>query len=116
MDGAEDVQGEAAVSTAARRGQCSVCRYSFRLRKDGTVQAHHLYCGHDRSEEPCAGSRKPPRPFDPNECGDCLMHLQAKPFLAEACASVGIERGKDTGTMLREYLADFHERGHQEVA
>ena len=38
------------------RGRCSRCRYSFRLRKDGTVQAHYLYHGSSKNEWPCGGS------------------------------------------------------------
>ena len=43
----------------ARRGQCPVCRYRWRLRKDGTLQAHHLYSGSERRPE-CEGSGKVP--------------------------------------------------------
>jgi hypothetical protein len=101
--------------SAPKRGQCRTCRYRWRLRKDGTLQAHHLYSGSERQPE-CEGSRKPPRPFDPNECPECLMHIGRQPFLAEACASVGIERGKSTEAMLRDYLVQFHERKHEEAA
>lgn len=97
------------------RGQCPLCRFRFRLRRDGTLQAHHLYCGSERQPE-CAGSGKPPRPFDPNECADCMMHIGRQPFLVEACASVGIEHGKSTEAMLWDYLVNFHERKHQEAA
>jgi hypothetical protein len=76
------------------------------------MQEHHLYSGHDRVEEPCAGSGRPPLPFDPNQCGDCLTHAM-NPLLAEACASVGIEHGKATEAMLWDYLVQYHERGHQ---
>ncbi len=100
---------------STKRGQCPVCRYRWRLRRDGTLQAHHLYSGSERQPE-CEGSGKPPRPFDPNECGACLEYRFATPMLAEACAAVGIERGRDAGAMLRDYLAQFHERGHQEAA
>jgi hypothetical protein len=101
---------------AVKRGQCSVCRYRWRLRKDGSLQEHYLYSGNERAEKPCAGSGKPPRQFDPNECGGCLEHLARQPFLVEACASVGIEYGKSTGAMLLDYFTRFHERGHQEAA
>jgi hypothetical protein len=43
----------------ATRGQCAVCRYRFRLRKDGTVQTHRLYCGSEK-QPPCDGSGKHP--------------------------------------------------------
>jgi hypothetical protein len=98
---------------AATRGQCDVCGYRYPLRKDGTVQVHHLYCGSERYEEPCAGSGKPPRPFDPNECGECMSHRFETPGLAEAAASVGIEYGRN---LMWDYLVAFHEAGHREVA
>jgi hypothetical protein len=96
-----------------RRGACSKCGYSYRLRRDGTIGVHHLYCGSDRSPDPCEGSGKPPKPFDPNECGDCMEHRFATPGLAEACASVGIEHGKTTDQMLYEYLSGYHHRSHK---
>jgi hypothetical protein len=49
-----------------RRGTCDTCGYRLPLRKDGTVQSHHLYSGHDRCEESCAGSGKPPRHAEAN--------------------------------------------------
>jgi hypothetical protein len=96
-----------------RRGQCQVCLYRFRLRADGTVQAHYLWSGTER-QPACEGSGKAPRPFDPNECGDCMMHVFRTPGLTEACASVGIEYGKSTGQMMHDYLAGYHDRGHRE--
>lgn len=103
------------MSTVPKRGQCSVCRYRYPLRKDGTIQGHHGFHGHDPAPE-CEGSRKPPRSFDPNECGECMAHRLSTPGLAEACASVGIEHGRSTDAMLWDYLALFHERGHKEAA
>ena len=101
---------------SAKRGQCSVCRFRFRLRKDGTVQEHHLYSGHDRAEEPCAGSGKRPRPFDPNECADCMMHI-GRAAVPGGSVRVGRDRrGKSTEAMLWDYLVQFHERKHQEAA
>ena len=38
------------------RGRCCRCRYSFRLRADGSVQTHYLYSGSQRTDEPCGGS------------------------------------------------------------
>jgi hypothetical protein len=38
------------------RGKCSRCRYSFRLRRNGTLQWHHLFCGSDRAPDACPGS------------------------------------------------------------
>lgn len=96
-----------------RRGQCRVCRYRYRLRADGTVQVHYLWCGNERLPV-CEGSGKPPRSFDPWECGDCMMHVFATRGLTEACASVGIEYGKSAGQMLYDYLAGYHDRGHRE--
>ena len=46
---------------AAKRGQCPVCRYRHPLRKDGTMQAHPVYCGSERRE--CDGGGQPPVPF-----------------------------------------------------
>lgn len=37
------------------RGQCPVCRYSYRLRAGGSMQAHHGYCGRDPQPD-CRGS------------------------------------------------------------
>lgn len=45
---------------AAKRGQCPVCRYRFRLRRNGTLQAHHLYSGSDRNPRACEGSGEMP--------------------------------------------------------
>jgi hypothetical protein len=42
------------VVTAAR-GECPVCRYSYRLRAGGAVQRHHGYSGHDPLPD-CRGS------------------------------------------------------------
>ena len=100
---------------AANRGQCPVCRYSCRLRKDGTLQAHHGFIGSE-PQPGCAGSGQWPATRDVMECGGCMGYLNSQPHMAGACASVGIERGKSTGQMLREYLEAFHERGHREVA
>ena len=40
----------------AVRGNCQECGYSFRLRKDGTVQTHMLYVGF-RQRIPCPSDR-----------------------------------------------------------
>jgi len=45
-------------SRAQGRGKCSVCGFSFRLLKDGTVQTHRLWIGPHRLA-PCDGSRQP---------------------------------------------------------
>lgn len=42
------------------RGRCSSCPYSWRLRKDGTVQRHYLYYGAVKAGDPCEGSHQPP--------------------------------------------------------
>ena len=39
-----------------KRGRCDACRYTFPLRKDGTVQKHYLYSGSERRKNPCRGS------------------------------------------------------------
>jgi hypothetical protein len=49
-----------------RRGACSGCGYIFRLRRDGSVGVHHLYHGGERDREPCEGSGKQPKGFDPD--------------------------------------------------
>ena len=95
----------------AKRGQCTVCRYRFRLLKDGTLQRHHLYSGSEKQPE-CAGSRKPPQPFSPDECGACLEYRFTTPGLMEACFSVGIENGRDGNALMFDILAAFHESGH----
>jgi hypothetical protein len=92
------------------RGQCPVCRRSCRLRKDGTLGAHHQ-AGPD-----CKGSGGPPVPFDPDKCGGCLEFRFMTPGLGEACASVGIERGRDGGAVLYDLLAAYHRNGHKELA
>jgi hypothetical protein len=97
-----------------KRGQCPVCRFRFRLRKDGTLMAHILYSNGQRHA--CKGAGSPPRPFDPGECPECVGHRFGTPGLGEACASVGIENGRSASVMLREYLTAFHERGHEDPA
>jgi|ERR1035441_5360565 hypothetical protein len=98
-----------------KRGQCTVCRYRYPLRKDGTVQGHHGFHGHTPAPE-CEGSRKPPRPFDPNECGDCMKHRFSTPGLVEACFSVAIESRASGEALMWDYLVAYHENGHQEAA
>lgn len=58
----------------------------------------------------------PPAPVarSVTDCADCLAHWDVN--LTAACASVGIEHGKSTYQMIREYLAGYHERGHQEMS
>lgn len=51
---------------------------------------------------------------DPQDCPECYEHFATNPFLVEACASVGIKHGADTATMLRRYLAVYHQRGHRD--
>jgi hypothetical protein len=45
------------------------------------------------------------------DCDRCQREMD-HPFLVTACASVGIEKGKSTGQMMREYIDSFHIRGH----
>jgi hypothetical protein len=47
-------------------------------------------------------------------CPDCWDEM-AKPGLVEACASAGIEHGKSTGLMMKEYIDSYHARGHKEL-
>jgi hypothetical protein len=48
------------------------------------------------------------------DCPDCLTWWSSQPNLTAACASVGIEHGKDTVQMIREYLAGYHQRHHHD--
>ncbi len=98
----------------AKRGQCSACRFRHPLRKDGTMQAHPVYCGNKRRE--CEGGGQPPVPFDPNLCGACLEHQFSTPGLVEACFSVAIESRKTGEALMWDYLIAYHESGHTEVA
>ncbi len=45
-------------------------------------------------------------------CAKCLTHFFENPMLIESCASVGIENGKSTGLMLKEYFEHLHETQH----
>lgn len=47
-------------------------------------------------------------------CEECFDYIHT-PGLLEACASVGIEHGKSTGLMLREFIDAYHARRHQPV-
>ncbi len=49
------------------------------------------------------------------DCVECFEHM-AQPYLVEAAASVGIEAGKSTGQMVREYIDAYHARRHDEAA
>ena len=104
-----------AVMGQAKRksGQCVVCRYKRPLRRDGTVGAHWLYTGGDRHQ--CDGTGKPPRPFQPSECADCLIHMYGQPNLLEACHSLSIETGRSAGDLLRLYMSDYHGGGHRSL-
>ncbi len=48
-------------------------------------------------------------------CQECSDYMN-EPRLIEACASVGIEKGKSTGQLLRETVNAFHARKHEEQA
>jgi hypothetical protein len=48
------------------------------------------------------------------DCADCLLFICNTPMLVEACASVGIEHGKNTGEMAREVIASYHFGGHRD--
>jgi hypothetical protein len=48
------------------------------------------------------------------DCAECLDYL-TRPGMIEAAASVGIERGKSTGQLLREVTEAYHDRRHEEL-
>jgi hypothetical protein len=48
-------------------------------------------------------------------CLECHEHMM-QPYLVEAAASVGIEVGKSTSQMIREYIDDYHARRHKALA
>lgn len=54
----EERRGMRKRTTIRKRGRCPICGYSFRLRKDGTVQAHYLWSGRVRLPI-CQGSGEP---------------------------------------------------------
>jgi hypothetical protein len=95
------------------RGRCAVCGYSVRLRKNGAVQAHHLYIGAERQPD-CDGGGKPPRPYAPNECGECMVFYYGTPGLIESIWSVAIESPKSGEQIALEFLRSYHLRGHKE--
>lgn len=45
-------------------------------------------------------------------CAKCTRHWFAQPQLAHAFASVGIEHGKSSWQMAREYFSWFHANKH----
>ena len=47
------------------RGTCDTCGYRYPLRKDGTMQAHHGYYGHDPAPQ-CKGTGTVPRHAEAN--------------------------------------------------
>lgn len=47
-------------------------------------------------------------------CPECFEAMH-EPGLIEACASVGIEHGKSTWLMMKEYIDAFHARHHAPV-
>lgn len=50
---------------------------------------------------------------DPIACLSCReFYLKERETLVAACATVGIEYGKSTGWMLRDYLTGFHQADH----
>lgn len=51
---------------------------------------------------------------DLRDCPKCMDHYLSNPFLVGACASVGIEHGVSTETMLARYLSVFHRNGHRD--
>jgi hypothetical protein len=97
---------------ASKRGQCDICRYRYPLRTDGTVQSHRGQA----TGSPCGGSRRPPRRYDPNECGDCMEYYYGTPMLREAIWSVAIESPKSGDQLAWEFMESYHNAGHAEVA
>jgi hypothetical protein len=91
------------------RGRCTVCDHSVRLRKDGTLGAHH------QSGPDCDGTGKPPRPFNPNECIDCMAFYYATPGLVEAIWSVSIESPQSGEQIAWEYLRSYHLNDHRGI-
>ena len=73
--------------------------------------AHHPGGGPD-----CRGTGGAPVPWHPDHCGDCLEYRYMTPGLGEACASVGIEHGRDGGVVLYNVLAAYHRNGHKELS
>lgn len=49
------------------------------------------------------------------DCPECLEYLYGHPHLIEACASVGISRGRSTSDMLVAHISGYHRRGHREL-
>lgn len=47
-------------------------------------------------------------------CFQCQEHFFERPEIMQACASVGIEHGKDTGELFRTYMATYHLGRHRE--
>lgn len=46
-------------------------------------------------------------------CPECFEKMTS-PGLIEACASVGIEHGKSTGLMMREFIDRYHANRHKD--
>jgi hypothetical protein len=90
-----------------------VCELSLRLRKDGTVQAHRAHTDGDRHPD-CEGTGKQPRPYNPNECFDCMTFYYGTPGLVEAIWSTAIESPKSGEQLTREFLESYHLSGHKE--
>jgi hypothetical protein len=89
------------------RGRCAVCGNASRLRKDGTLGAHH------QSGQDCEGAGQPPKPYNPNECIDCAAFYYGTPGLMEAIWSVAIESPKPGGQIAYEFLKSYHLSGHR---
>lgn len=47
-------------------------------------------------------------------CVECFETMMS-PGLVEACASVGIENGKSTGLLMKEFLDLYHARRHKDM-
>lgn len=102
---------------ADSRGNCSVCRYRYRLLISGRLAKHYIY--HGNVGRVCAGSHKPTRlewvdarfGQEP-DCDPCRAYL-SRDHMVGAAASVGIEHGMTTGQMLRTLAEQYHANGHE---
>lgn len=47
------------------------------------------------------------------ECEKCQMFFLNRPFIVEACASVGMSNGKSTAEMLKIFMSAYHRKGHR---
>lgn len=90
------------------RGQCPVCRYSHRLRIDGSMQTHHGYCGHDPRPD-CRGAGMTPLADDDGGPGRVIVagdwHGNAGQAVRVISAAHGLRRSE--GRPLIVHLGDY---------